>query len=106
MAFVIIDKLLQQRGAEAVRDAAQRHALDDVRIDDRAAVMADDVALDFRLAERRVDRHQHHMKLEGVAWIHLDADVLRELVTGRYLPYMRRLEAGLHAFRQQVKIAM
>ena len=41
LPVVAVDELLHQRGADAVRDAAERHALDDVRIDHRAAVMAD-----------------------------------------------------------------
>ena len=99
MALVIIDELLQQRGAEAMRETAQRHALDDMRVDDGAAIMADNVTLDLRLAERGVDRHQHHMKFEGVARIHLDAAVFRQLAAGRHLHHMRAFEARLHALR-------
>src|SRR5665213_4245755 len=71
MAFVVIDELLQQRRAETVRDAAERHALDDVRIDHRAAIMPDHIALDLGLAEHGIDRHQDHVKFEGMARIHL-----------------------------------
>ena len=106
LAFVVIDELLQQRGAEAVGDAAERHALDDMRVDHRAAVMADHVAPDLGLAERGIDRHQHHVKLEGVARIHLHPAVLRQGAAGRHLHHMRALEAGLHALGQQMNIAM
>ena len=30
LALVVIDEFLEQRGADAMRDAAERHALDDV----------------------------------------------------------------------------
>ncbi len=106
LALVIVDELLQQRGAKAVRDAAQRHALDDMRVDDRAAIMADHVTPDFRLSQRGIDRHQHHVKLEGVARIHLDAAIFRQAAAGRHLHHMRGLESGLHALRQQMIIAM
>ena len=34
LPLVVVDELLQQRRAEPVGDAAERHALDDVRVDD------------------------------------------------------------------------
>ena len=106
LALVVVDELFQQRRAEAMRDAAERHALDDVRIDHRAAVMPDHVASDLGLAERRIDRYQHHMKLKGVARIHLDLAVLRQRAAGRHLHHMADFEARLHALRQQMIIAV
>ena len=75
LAFAVEGEFLQQRRADAVGDAAERHAAHDVGIDDRAAVVADDVAADLGLADLRVDRHQHDVELEGVAGIHLHAAV-------------------------------
>jgi hypothetical protein len=77
VALLVIDELLQQRRTETVGDAAEGHAPDDMRIDHDTAVVADDITLDFRLAEIGINRQQHQVKLEGVTRIHLHATVFR-----------------------------
>ena len=107
LAFAVEGEFLQQRRADAVGDAAERHAAHDVRIDDGAAVVADDVAADVRLADLRVDRHQHHVELEGEAGIHLHAAVRRgQRAAGRHLHDVADREAGLHAGRDQMHVAV
>ena len=45
-------------------DAAIGHAADNRRIDHCAAIMADGVGMNFRLADNRIKRHQHQMKFK------------------------------------------
>ena len=89
-----------------MRDAAQCHALDDMRIDDGAAVVPDHVTADFWLADLGIEGHEHEMKLERMARIHLHAAVFREFVRGRHLQDMRGLEPRLHAFGQKMEVTM
>ena len=86
LALAVEGEFLQQRGADPMGDAAERHAAHDVGIDHRAAVVADDVAVDLRLADLGVDRQQHDVELEGEAGIHLHAAVgRRQAAAGRHL---------------------
>ena len=43
---VVVDDLFVQRGADALRDAAMHLTVDDQRIDQRAAILRDDEALE------------------------------------------------------------
>ena len=49
--------LLVERGADALRGAAQRLAVDDHRIHQRAAILDDDIVEDLDLADLGIDRH-------------------------------------------------
>ena len=107
LALIVIDEFLEQGGADAVRDAAERHAFDDVRIDHRAAVMADDIALDLRRAEIGIDREQHDVEFERVARIHLHPAVRRrQRAAGRHLIDVIGLQPRLEALRQQMPVAV
>jgi len=46
LAVLVIGELLVERGPDAMGDAAHGHAAHDLRIDHRAAVVADEVAPD------------------------------------------------------------
>ena len=51
LAVCIERALLVERGADALRDAAQRLALDHHRVDQRAAILDDDIVEDLDLAD-------------------------------------------------------
>ena len=55
VAGVVVDEVLEQHAADALHDAAEDLALDDRRVDHRAAVLRDDVAQDLRHAGVAVD---------------------------------------------------
>ena len=57
--------LLVERGADALRGAAANLAVDDHRIDQRAAVLDHDIVEDLDIAGRRIDRDDGGMR--GVA---------------------------------------
>ena len=100
-------ELLQQRRADAVRDAAVGHAVNDVGADHRAAVVATDVAVQRHLARRRVDAGEHDMRLEGMAGVHLDAAVFgRQIAPGGHFPDKFFLQSRLHACGQAVVVAV
>ena len=105
LALIVIYEFLEQRGTDAVRDAAECHAFDNRGIDDGAAVVSDHVAPQLRLAELGINRNQHEMKLERVARIHLHATIGgRERSAGRHLHDMGCLEPGLQSLGDQVQI--
>ena len=56
LAVRVVRALLVERGADALRDAAERLALDHHRIHQRAAVLDDDVIEDLDCADLGVDR--------------------------------------------------
>src|SRR4029079_7203977 len=89
LALVVVSELLVERSADAVGDPAHGHAAYNLRIDHRAAVVTDEVALDLGLAEIGVDRDQKEMELEREARVHLYAAVGgRQLSPGRHLHHV------------------
>ena len=87
MAVVIVDSLLVERLAEALHDAAVHLAIDQQRIDDDAAIVHGDVALDLDLAGIAIDFRHDDVGAEG------------EGEVGR-LPEVRRHQARLGIGRQ------
>src|SRR5215813_7464687 len=71
----VISELLIERRPDTVGDAAYGHAAYDFWIDHGAAIMADEVPLNLRLSEIRIDHHEQEVKLEGEARIHLHAAI-------------------------------
>ena len=106
LALFVIDELLQQGRPDAMGDAAKGHALDDMGIDDRAAVVADDIAAQLGLADDGIDDHEHQMKLEGMAGIHLHPPVLGQRHAGGHLEDMGGLQPRLRIRWQLVEMAM
>ncbi len=100
LALRIVGELLEQRGADAVGDAAHGHAAHDLWVDDGAAIVPDDVAPDLGLAEVGIDGHQQQVKLEREAGIDL------QLSARRHLDHMAEGEVRLHARRQAMEVAM
>src|SRR5712691_5217166 len=102
-----VGELFVERRADAVRDAAESHAVDDIRVDHHAAVVAAGVFADRGLRRVRVDLDQYDVRLEGVAGVHLYATLRRrQLPAGRHFPDELRLEARLQAGRQLVELAV
>src|SRR6185312_10495796 len=98
---------LVERRADAVRDAAERHAAHDLRVDLRAAIVAEPVTHDLGHAEIGIDLDQHQMKLEGEAGIHLHAPVgARQRAAGRHRHHVAYRERRLHARRHPVDVAV
>src|SRR5450759_1062776 len=64
LPLLVVDELFEQGGSYAMSYTAERHSPDDVRIDHRAAVVANYVTAKLGKAEVGIDRNQHHMKLE------------------------------------------
>ena len=87
LAVVVIDGLLPQRLADALRDAAVHLAVDDQRIHNVAAIVHRDVALDLDVAGVAIDFGDHDVRAERE----------REV---RRLPEMGRDQAGLGVGRQ------
>src|SRR5690606_29882284 len=76
-----------------------------VRIDDRAAIVAARVAVDRGPAGPGIDSYEHQMRLERVAWVHLDATVFgRHLSAGWNLPDELLLKAGLEVRRHAMPL--
>src|SRR6266498_3869887 len=102
-----VGELLVERRADAVGDAAVGHAVDDVRIDHHAAVVAADVFADRGLRRVRVDLDEHDVRLERVAGIDLYTTLWsRESPARRHFPDELRLKARLHAGGKLVELAV
>ena len=107
LAVVVVGENLIERGADAVRDAAIDHAVDDVGIDHRAAVMADEIFQYLDLTGLPVDLDQRDVGLEGIAGIHPHPPVgVGQLAALGDFPDVARLQAGLHAKGHLVIFAM
>ena len=65
VAVLVVDDLLEQRVADALRDAAVHLAVGDHRVDQAAGVLGDEEALDRHLAGLHVDLDDGHMARIG-----------------------------------------
>ena len=61
LALLVVDELLVERVADAVRDAAVNLSFDEQRIDDRAAIVDDEVALDLDRRRLGIDLDDHRV---------------------------------------------
>ena len=61
IAAFIIDDLLEQRVADALRDAAMHLALSYHWVDQDAGILGDDITFDFRFARLNIDIDDCHM---------------------------------------------
>src|SRR3712207_2621990 len=84
--------MLVERTADPLGDAAVHLAVDDHGVDDRAAVLDDDIAEDARVTRLGID-----LDVRGVHGA-------REAARVRRLVAARRLEAGLDARREQMRL--
>src|SRR5713101_2844055 len=107
LAVLGVGELLVERRADAVGDSAVGHAVDDVRIDHHAAVVAADVFRELGFRRVRIDLDQDDVRLEGVAGVHLYTTLRRrQSAAGRHFPDELRLEARLDPRRQHVELAV
>ena len=93
VAVVVVGEVLEQRAADALHDAARDLALDDVRVDHRAAVLADDVAQQRRPARSSTSTSHVHT---WVAFAQIDGAL-------GGVP-RARLEPGRDAGRQRCRV--
>ena len=96
VAALVVDDLLEERVADALRDAAVHLAVGDHRIDDAAGVLADQIALDAR---RRRSRHRARQSRRGRRWSRCRA--------GRRWPVSLRpgIDLALEAMRLRIGLA-
>ena len=102
LAVLVVRRLLVQRGADALHDAADGLALDDHRVDHGAAILGHDVVEHLDRTELRIDRDGHRVRgiaehagidLGSVRHAGLEAaavDVARKPL-GTYVPGVRDL---------------
>ena len=101
-AVLVVDGLLEQRGADALRDAALGLALDVGGIEPRAAVVGDPVLEDVDLRGLDVDLDQHQMAGVGRREVALGAALLVGHRAAGRGPDVGRLRQRIDARRQQV----